>query len=182
MRCSQCKCMFYCNKSCAVRHWRSEHKSECLAIKAHFDHRGKAVDDKAQRLAERIIALEVEEDVCCVCLEKLTASNALGLPCKHLLCGDCVFSLPGRLHEDFQGRQTREGPSCPQCRMVIPSFQSLIQHLYTTVVEMIQSANRMERDSPGRRTLTQFALNQNTILLKFTNAWVQMHVMSYAYI
>ena len=52
-RCSQCKWMFYCNKDCAAKHWRSEHRAECptlLAMKANRE-RIKSVDDTAQLLA-----------------------------------------------------------------------------------------------------------------------------------
>ena len=167
-RCSQCRCMFYCNKECATKHWRAEHKGECQSIRAKLE-RCNIVDEKTKALVEKISAAESEDDVCCVCLEKLTASNAVGLPCKHLLCGECVFRLPGRVTANFSGGETFEGPACPQCRVSVPSFQSLIQHLYETVAEMIQSANPMERGSSGRNTLTQFALHQNTILLKFVS-------------
>ena len=43
MKCTACKCVWYCDKDCQNRHWK-EHKKECKPIKKELQKRGGKLD------------------------------------------------------------------------------------------------------------------------------------------
>ena len=171
-RCSACKTSVYCNSTCAKKHWKAGHREVC---KAWVDNRKRIeeVDLKVDTIIARIQGLENDKETCCICLESaLSIDNSFFLPCKHFLCGKCVYKLPEKHHvvEDEDGDREVlriERAKCPLCRAELPEMNAWLQYLYESACELIQRANRLPKGSEERAFLCSYSSHQCRLLENF---------------
>lgn len=91
LRCSGCKCYYYCNKSC------QKIMNECIRLARHlidFNIKDKKMNvfiDKNK---------EASSEECCVCYE-LIDSNQLQLPCNHVFCVEYMLKVNTEFNAHF---------------------------------------------------------------------------------
>ncbi len=145
-RCGACKCNYYCNKTCATNHWKAGHKAECKFIVKHIED-FRAKDDNINKTATKLDDAHRLREECCICLNALVRDSSFILPCKHVLCDECVYQ---------QLNHTRDTTTtCPLCRAPLP--RNIIQYMYQVGSEFVQRANRLPSGSPERMALCQSA-------------------------
>ncbi len=137
VKCSQCKCMYYCDRNCQKLHWK-EHKHICKALTVGHD-------EQRTHLAKTLEAKKVldsdsenkEDWECAICLEHVECPVVL--PCSHKFCFPCLNMHNNSLH--------LEG-TCPLCRSEMPN--NLHQYVYQNAVMFLRRANSQPLGSEQR--------------------------------
>lgn len=122
-KCSQCKCVYYCNRTCQQEDWKY-HKATCAALMPRINE-FKRLDESMDRLAAGYDRIESEE--CAICLGHLNTPTLLR--CGHAFCIRCL-----ELH-NMSG-----GTTCPMCRAQLDD--NLVQYIYTNASYFLQSLQR----------------------------------------
>lgn len=82
MKCSKCRCAFYCSAECQAKHWKVEHKKACKEFCRHI------ANMESENL--RISYYENDEvNECSLCMDPV-GELPLELACKHQYCMMCV--------------------------------------------------------------------------------------------
>jgi RING-type zinc-finger/MYND finger len=130
-RCSQCRCRYYCSKTCQKLDWKS-HKEYCISIEtAHSMNNADAASTrKDMDTVKRSLLLyspnqpiEDNDDECGICFERPMLNPTTLKECKHTFCSSCLLqwqqSSSSNNREDVQvenNPETRTVLRCPICR------------------------------------------------------------------
>lgn len=134
MRCSSCKCFYYCGKECQKKHWKS-HKQYCLAIKDKIIAHANAAnnrqpysphDQQPRQPPSEVKAINTE---CPICLEDPVVNPIILEGCHHAFCFACLdryqsthrsADASSNLQQMLRGGVQGQGPlpqkQCPMCR------------------------------------------------------------------
>lgn len=168
LRCSMCKCVYYCSKECSLKDWKKEHKITCKSLLANIDDINQKNEKSSSILPMKIIRqnnARLHEEECCICLEKMT--DPLIVNCDHLFCLKCLFE-----------HHTNANKSCPLCRSDILTGERMIHHyVYKTAVEFLTLAQGKPRGSEERLIVCQAATTQLTYIQRLKNYYMEsLHV------
>ena len=112
MKCTACKCVWYCNKECQNKHWK-EHKKQCKLIKKELGKRGGKLDVGTELDAGPLGELPPREE-CSICMQVLPIHESLHtyFPCcGKIICCGCDYQ-----HSMKSGK----GRTCAFCREPLP--------------------------------------------------------------
>jgi hypothetical protein len=145
LRCSNCKCNYYCDKSCQKAHWKI-HKKECIRLtkkKLAFN-----VADNESHTLENRNQDNASSGECCICFEQIDV-NQLQLPCigvnktlftpyscNHNFCVECMLKVKMEFKKTF----------CPLC-ILTDTGGWINEYLKTNIVMFLQRA----KSSPFKR-------------------------------
>jgi len=170
LRCSMCKCVYYCSKECSSKDWKKEHKIICKSLLAHIED----INQKNLKLSTVLLMkikrqnnARLQDDECCICLEKMT--DPLIVNCDHLFCLKCLFDH----HSNADSR-------CPLCRSDILNEERMIHHyVYKTAVEFLKLAQAKLRGSEERRMLCHAATTQLTYIQRLKNYYKEFLLVDF---
>ena len=173
LRCSACKTAVYCDSKCAKRDWKAGHNELCKAWVDQMK-RIEGMDVKIDSLMAKLDRMEQDQETCCICLEsKLSIEDSYFLPCRHFLCGRCIYKLPAKHtvitneHGETVGIEKIENANCPLCRAKLPDQNAWLQYLYQSACELIQRANRLPEGCEARVKLCSYARSQSRLITKW---------------
>jgi hypothetical protein len=150
LRCSRCRCVYYCSKTCQIKHW-SKHKSECRDVnilKAQLlgsDDSNIAPVDMTQRVNAAV------EMSCGICLEDTIEKPHTLSNCQHVFCYPCLQAYQStckRVHQPLR---------CPLCRADTEDVQR--KHCEAAFFYLCR-AGRKPKSSLERKELLQIALSE----------------------
>ena len=108
LRCSRCKAVHYCNRTCQSAHWKGSHKHEC-----------RKPGDEAKAIGDT--------KMCAICWEdfdKTSDRAILPLACRHRFHSACI--------NDLQRKGVESKHLCPFCRKDLPvSVDTLVADAWT---------------------------------------------------
>lgn len=157
LRCSQCKCSYYCNKVCQKRHWKV-HQSDCRGITMECTELNQLRDESLlfiQRYDESLT-----ED-CCICFESVAETQKLQLACHHIFCTKCLA-----IHQDnhfFDG-----ATCCPLCRT--STQLNIFQYAYMNVRRLWNRSNKFPPQSEIREHFIIAARKEYTRLMELISS------------
>jgi len=126
LKCTRCKCAFYCSQACQKKDWK-EHKKVCNALA----NESVVFQAKESRVAGYVdSSMQATHSECAICLEGIN-ERPLALPCQHVFCQPCLME-----HQKYLG----VGVSCPLCRAQLP--EGLYQYVYANASLFVIMANR----------------------------------------
>ena len=127
LKCSKCKCVYYCSQTCQKKDWK-EHRKKCewSAHEAlHFHAK------ETEMMAYLSVLADAANRECAICLDKIR-ENPLALPCKHVFCEICIVEHEMCLEH--------ESLSCPSCSKELP--EGLFAYIFDNACFFILMADR----------------------------------------
>lgn len=149
LRCSKCKCSYYCSSTCQRNDWK-KHKIQCAGIQktiADYDKINQKLDIFAAKYQDASFA------TCSICYEPMEGLQKVQLPCHHIFCMSCMAGHSNhRVAMEF---------SCPLCRQEL-SNESLYQQLYSNACGLLSQALRVNprHSKPLRLYYAHLALEE----------------------
>lgn len=107
LKCSKCKCVYYCSQDCQKKDWK-EHKEVCNALAGESIAFQTKESEMTAYLDNLVNATKRE---CAICLESCI-KKPLPLPCQHVFCEHCLFEQQMHQNSAFL---------CPLCRKELSS-------------------------------------------------------------
>jgi len=107
LKCSRCKCVYYCSQTCQKKDWK-EHKKPCDCSTEESVHY-RAKEHKMVAYLNTLAGATERE--CAICFEKI-CEKPLALPCQHVYCEICLV--------EHQMCQAHDSMSCPSCNEELP--------------------------------------------------------------
>ena len=126
MKCTRCKCAFYCSQACQKKNWK-EHKTVCNALANEFV-RWQIKETTMNGYLDS--SAKGASDECAVCMEAIQDSS-LALPCNHVFCQSCMME-----HQQYMGANV----ACPLCRSQVPG--GLFQYIYANACYFVNMGRR----------------------------------------
>ena len=121
MKCTACKCVWYCDKDCQNRHWK-EHKKECKPIKKELAKRGGKLDLGTEEDLGPLPDLPPREE-CPICMRALPLHENLHRYsdcCGKMICCGCDFQhqlKSGKWADAGQTMELVQATTCAFCRV-----------------------------------------------------------------
>lgn len=162
VRCSNCRTVYYCDKTCATKHWPA-HKPDC-----------RSVEDMRQSLAgigqgavttrkkNDNKSATATDDPCGICLEEDIRSNhpIVLEGCRHTFCFACLSRY--QKFAALSGALGSTKATCPLCRGELPDLPATVMRLAAVHAAR---AGRKDVSPEERQEQSQLALDELQKLL-----------------